>query len=114
MGLSSATKKLQKVTSLAEESYKRINELREQLQDLRAEVETTSDQVDVIEHDLAEQRALIEALAEKEGIDVEKVVAEANIEDVDVADDADTAGEEVPVSEAEAGGSGGDDGVTGE
>lgn len=105
MGLGSATKKLQKVTSLAEESYKRINELREQLQHLREEVETTSEQVDVIEHDLAEQRALVEALAEKEGIDVQKVVADANIEDVDAAADSEAAadGEQVPVTEAEAG-----------
>jgi len=104
MGLGSATKKLQKVTSLAEESYKRINELREQLQHLREEVESTSQQVDVIEHDLAEQRALIEALAEKEGIDVEKVVADANIEDVDIGDDGETGdgkGQAVPVTEAE-------------
>ena len=100
MGLGSATKKLQKVTSLAEESYKRINELREQLQHLREEVESTSQQVDVIEHDLAEQRALIEALAEKEDIDVESVVADANIEDVD-AGNGDGEGQAVPVTEAE-------------
>lgn len=98
MGLGSATKKLQKATSLAEETYKRINELREQLQGLREQVETTSEQVDGIEHDLAEQRALIEALAEKEGIDIEKVVADANIEDVSPeGGDA----EAVPVTEAE-------------
>jgi uncharacterized coiled-coil DUF342 family protein len=103
MGLGSATKKLQKATSLAEETYKRINELREQLQELRETVETTSDQVDQIEHDLAEQRALIEALAEKEDIDVETIVADANIEDVAPANGQAEDGKAVPVTEAETG-----------
>jgi len=94
MGLGSTAKKLQKVASIAEETYKRMNELREQLQQLRAEVEETSQQVDVIEHDLAEQRALLEAMAEREGIDVDRVIADANIQDVDI-----------PVTEAESAGS---------
>lgn len=87
MGLGSTAKKLQKVASIAEDTYKRMNELREQLQQLRGEVERTSQQVDQIEYDLAEQRALIEALAEREDIDVDSVIADANIKDIDVPDE---------------------------
>jgi TolA-binding protein len=88
MGFGDTAKKLQKVASLAEDSYQRMNELREQLVQLRNEVESTSQQVDRMEHDLSEQRALLEALAEKQDIDVEAVIADANIEDVDVEDDS--------------------------
>lgn len=87
MGFGDTAKKLQKVTSLAEESYNRMNELREQLLQLRNEVESTSQQVDRMEHDLAEQRALLEALADKQGLDVETIIADANIEDVDAEPD---------------------------
>ncbi|MFW6017767.1 MAG: DUF5798 family protein [Halapricum sp.] len=91
MGFGDTAKKLQKVTSIAEESYKRMNELREQLVQLRSEVESTSEQVDRMEHDLAEQRALVEALAREQGLDVDAIVTEANIEDVDTeGDDTDT------------------------
>lgn len=87
MGFGDTAKKLQKVTSLAEESYNRMNELREQLVQLRNEVESTSQQVDRMEHDLAEQRALLEALAETQDLDVETIIADANIEDVDAEPD---------------------------
>ncbi|QSG04570.1 DUF5798 family protein [Halapricum desulfuricans] len=83
MGFGDTAKKLQKVSSIAEDSYKRMNELREQLAQLRSEVESTSEQVDQMEYDLAEQRALLEALAEQQGLDVDAIVAEANIEDLD-------------------------------
>ncbi|QSG07583.1 DUF5798 family protein [Halapricum desulfuricans] len=86
MGFGDTAKKLQKVSSIAEDSYKRMNELREQLAQLRKEVESTSEQVDQMEYDLAEQRALLEALVEQQGLDVETIVAEANIEDLDAGD----------------------------
>lgn len=109
MGFGSTAKKLQKVASLAEESYKRMNELREQLQHLRNEVENTSQQVDQMEYDLAEQRALLEALAEKEGLDVDSIIADANIEDVDApAGEDQPTDQTVPVEEAEPDQSAGD------
>lgn len=90
MGLGGTAKKLQKVASLAEDSYQKMNELREQLAQLRNEVQSTSEQVDGIERDLAEQRALLEALAEHQDLDVESIVADVNIEDV-AADEGDGA-----------------------
>ncbi|ERJ06648.1 hypothetical protein HLRTI_001359 [Halorhabdus tiamatea SARL4B] len=91
MGFGDTAKKLQKVTSAAEDLYEKMNQLRGQVQSLREEVATTSEQVDEIETDLAEQRALLEALAENEGIDVETVIADAHIEAVE-SDDVPTDG----------------------
>jgi len=95
MGFGDTAKKLQKVTSAAEDLYEKMNQLRGQVQSLREEVATTSEQVDEIETDLAEQRALLEAIAETEGLDVETVIADAHIEaveerDVDEAGKADS------------------------
>jgi|AntRauTorcE11898_2_1112593.scaffolds.fasta_scaffold44336_2 chromosome segregation ATPase len=90
MGLGGTAKKLQKVASLAEDSYQKMNELREQLTQLRNEVQSTSRQVDGIERDLAEQRALLEALADEQDLDVDSIIADANIEDID-ADENGTA-----------------------
>lgn len=92
MGFGDTAKKLQKVTSAAEDLYEKMNQLRGQVQSLREEVATTSEQVDEIEADLAEQRALLEALAENEGIDVETVVADAHIQALEenTVDEADS------------------------
>ena len=46
---------------------------------LEREVEHTSTQVDRLERDVAEQRALVEALAEQEGLDVEDVLERADL-----------------------------------
>ncbi|WEL17609.1 MULTISPECIES: DUF5798 family protein [unclassified Halorhabdus] len=83
MGFGDTAKKLQKVTSAAEDLYEKMNQLRGQVQSLREEVATTSEQVDEIETDLAEQRALIEAIAESQGLDVETVIADADIDAVE-------------------------------
>jgi len=93
MGLGGTAKKLQKVASLAEDSYQKINELREQLAQLRNEVQSTSEQVDGIERDLAEQRALLEALAEEQDLDVDSIIADANIEDIATDESEDTTDE---------------------
>jgi TolA-binding protein len=67
-----------------------MNELREQLTQLREEVQSTSEQVDTLERDVAEQRAILDAIAEEQGLDVESIVADANIEDVEDAAAADS------------------------
>lgn len=76
MGLGGTAKKLQKVASAAEKLYEKMNEVITQLKHLQQEVERTNEQVDEMEHDVAEQRMLIEALAEEQGIDPQAVVAE--------------------------------------
>ena len=67
-------KKLQRMVKVAEESYKKINEVIEEIEQLQKDLETTSEQVDHIEVELAEQRALIEALAKEQGLDVEEIL----------------------------------------
>ncbi|MCG1002461.1 MULTISPECIES: DUF5798 family protein [Halobacterium] len=81
MGFGSTAKKLQKVTDMADKLYERFEKLREQVNDLAGTVEETNGRVAELETELAEQRALVEALAEKEGVDVESVVADAGVGD---------------------------------
>lgn len=78
MGLGGTAKKLQKVMDAAEQLYSKMNEIIGELKQLQTEVETTSEQVDRIERDLAAQRALLEAVADQQDIDVEGVVEQAD------------------------------------
>jgi DNA anti-recombination protein RmuC len=95
MGLGSTAKKLQKVVDAAEQLYAKMNEVIQRLTTLEEEVETTSRQVDVLERELAEQRALLDAVAETEGIDVEETLAAADLPE--------PAAEDSSVDEADAG-----------
>lgn len=80
MGFGDTAKKLQTVADTAEKLYTRLNELRDQIQELRRRVEETSDKADHIERKMAGQRALLVALAEAQGIDADAVVAETAID----------------------------------
>lgn len=64
-----ATQKIQTVIELAESVYEGVNQLRDQVEELRATVEDTHDRVESIDAELADQRALLEALADESGID---------------------------------------------
>lgn len=76
MGFGDTAKKIQRVTTIAEKLYERLNQVIEQVQDLRERVESTSDQLDSMDRELAEQRAIVEAIAEQQGVDADAVVAE--------------------------------------
>ena len=89
MGFGDTAKKVQTVADTAEKLYTRINELRDQLQALRREVDETSEQVDRIEHEVESQRALLVALAEQGDIDVESVLADGAIEGAEPAGSTD-------------------------
>ena len=75
MGLGSTAKKLSKVADIAEDLYARMQSLREELDATRETVEATSDRVAAVEEELDEQRALLEALAEEQGVDAAAVGA---------------------------------------
>ena len=77
MGFGSTAKKLQKVTEYAEQLYERFEKLRGEVDELRGTVEDTNDRVATLERQLAEQRALVEALADRDGVDVEAAVVDA-------------------------------------
>lgn len=73
--------KVQRMVKVAEETYKKINEVIEKVETLQKDLATTSEQVDHMETELAEQRALLEALAREQGVDVEEI-----LEDVEYPD----------------------------
>jgi len=74
MGFGSTAKKLQKVADIADDLYTKVNELKTQLQAMRETVDETNERVDALDGRLDEQRALLEAIAEKQGVDTEAVV----------------------------------------
>lgn len=86
MDIGGTAKKIQRATKVAEESYKKMQlmmekmqEMMERMQQLQEDMETTSKQVDHIEYGFAEQRVLIEALAEEQGLDVEELLEAADL-----------------------------------
>jgi hypothetical protein len=89
MGLGGTAKKLQKVAEMAEDVYARLNDLRDQVREMRETVGETKARVDALETETAEQRAILEALAEEQGIDVEAVTATAHIGEAESASAAD-------------------------
>ncbi|WP_313695015.1 DUF5798 family protein [Halorarum halobium] len=88
MGLGSTAKKIQTVADTAEKLYARVNEMREEVDRMRDTVSTTEQRVERVEGELAEQRALVVALAEERGIDPDAVVEEVAATDESSADDA--------------------------
>jgi predicted nucleic acid-binding Zn-ribbon protein len=82
MGLGSTAKKLQTVADRAEQLYVQVKEIQERLLGVEESTTETVERVRSLERELAEQRALIEAIAEEEGIDVGAVETDAVIEDV--------------------------------
>lgn len=88
MGLGSTAKKIQAISERAEAMYRQVQELQRRIIDLEEEVDESTDTVDRIDHQLTEQRALLLAIAEEQGLDGEAILAEAAIEDVDLDDGA--------------------------
>ncbi|WP_256029296.1 DUF5798 family protein [Natronomonas aquatica] len=106
MGLGGATKKLQKVADMGEELYSRISELRERMLEVRETVQETNERVAALENKLDGQAAILEALAEKEGIDVEELLTEVAIEEAEGEDNDDNASDverAIPDAEADPG-----------
>lgn len=83
MGFGSTAKKVQKLADVAEKTYSRLNDLREDLNDLRGTVEETGDRVRRLERRVETQQALLEAIAEEHDLDVDAVLTESAIEDAD-------------------------------
>jgi len=85
VGLGDTTKKLQKLADTAEELFEKLNELRQQVAETRERVDDTHAKVSDLEHEQAEQRALLEALAAEQGVDVDAVLTDAAIEEAEPA-----------------------------
>jgi septal ring factor EnvC (AmiA/AmiB activator) len=90
MGFGSTAKKLQQVADMAEDVYGRLNQLRDQVHEMQQTVIETRDRVDDLDRELAEQRAILEALAEKEDVDVAAITADVHVVDAEAVagDDA--------------------------
>ena len=104
MGLGSTARKIQGISDKAEQMYKQVQELQGRIITLEEEVDDTHETVKSLDHRMAEQHALLLAIAEEQGLDAESILAEAAIEEAEAA--ADDAGEDGATDE-----SGTDDGV---
>jgi peptidoglycan hydrolase CwlO-like protein len=81
MGFGSTAKKVQKLADTAEKLYSKLNELREQVTQMREKLDSTSERVERLERENARQRALLEAIAEEQGIDAAEIEADAPLAD---------------------------------
>jgi len=88
MGLGSTAKKLQRIADVAEELYKRMNEVRDQVVETQETVSETRERTERLELELAEQRVVLDAIAEREGIDVEAITADVHIDEAETGDEA--------------------------
>jgi len=111
MPFGDTAKKVQRLSTLAEQTYEKINQLVSQLQDLRERVESTSDQLDTMDRELAEQRAIVEALAAEQGVDVDEIVAQVEEERGESAESDEAT--ESPEAEAAEGADSGDGSTSG-
>jgi hypothetical protein len=87
MGLGSTAKKLQDLADAAEKLFRQLHDLRERVSGLEETLQTTSEQVGELDREQRRQRALLEAVAEEQGVDVDVVIAEVD----DVASDEESA-----------------------
>lgn len=94
MGLGSTAKKVQRLSTLAEKLYEKVNEILERLSDLTDRVETASEDVQAVRREQREQRAILESIAAEQGIDVPSVIEEADLEDSDTSGDQDERSDE--------------------
>ena len=89
VGLSGTAKKLQTLATTAEKLFERLNALRERVEEMNDRMNNTHDRVAALEHEIEEQRALVEAIAAEQGIDIEAVLAEAAIDEAERAETED-------------------------
>lgn len=83
MGLGDTAKKIQTVADRAEQLYVQVKDVSERLMGVEESTTETVQRVRTLERELAEQRALVEAIAEEQGVDVAAVETDAVIEEVD-------------------------------
>lgn len=92
MGLGSTAKKIQLVADTAEKMYKQVQELQGRITSLEGAVDETNETVDRLDAELAEQRALLVALAEEQGLDADAILEDAAVDD-ETASEADARSE---------------------
>ena len=96
MGFGDTAKKIQTLADRAERTYQKINELRDEVEETQTTVLDTSERVQLLENEMAEQRAVLDAVAREVGVDLDSVSTEAHI----------TEAERAAAAEGEEGGAG--------
>ncbi|ESS08893.1 MAG: hypothetical protein A07HN63_01101 [uncultured archaeon A07HN63] len=119
MGFGDTAKKIQTLADTAEQMYGRLKALRTEVDATKQTVDETSERVQSLESELAEQRALLEAIGDELDVDTETVIDNADISgggaatdeeaeaqpadnaasNTDAADDTDTADDSTAPSE---------------
>ncbi len=112
MGLGSTAKKIQKISDVAEKLYANIRDVRERVVSLEESADETNERVTRLERRVQRQSAILEAMAEQQGIDVEATVDEADIEPVEAETDDEGSDEPSNESDADGGGGADEDGAT--
>ena len=106
MGFGDTAKKIQTLADRAERTYQKINELRTEVEETQTTVLDTSERVQQLENEMAEQRAVLDAVAREVGVDLESVSTEAHITEAEraAAADADgSAGDDADPAESDGG-----------
>lgn len=85
MGFGDTAKKIQTLADKAERTYQKINELRSEVEETQTTVLDTSERVQQLENEMAEQRAVLDAVAREVGVDLESVSTEAHITEAERA-----------------------------
>lgn len=82
-GFGDTAKKIQTLADKAERTYQKINELRSEVEETQTTVLDTSERIQKLENEMAEQRAVLDAVATEVGVDLESVSTEAHITDAE-------------------------------
>ena len=101
MGFGDTAKRIQTLADKAEQTYQKLNELRDEVEETQATVKDTAGRVKALENEMAEQRAVLDAVAREVGVDLDSVSTEAHIAEAegdaesesDPGDDESTDGE---------------------
>jgi uncharacterized coiled-coil protein SlyX len=75
-------------------------ELREQMMEVSETVQETNTRVAALESKVDRQNAILEALAEREGIDVDELVTEVAIEEAEPEDGSEESVDDAPAEDA--------------
>ena len=111
MGFGDTAKKIQTLADKAERTYQKINELRAEVEETQTTVLDTSERVQRLENEMAEQRAVLNAVAREVGVDLESVSTEAHITEAERVAAADAAGSAGDAAESDGGESADEDGA---
>lgn len=81
MNITGTAKKIQMLADMAEKTYQKLNELRTEVEHTQETVNATSERVQKMENEMAEQRAILDAVAREVGVDLDSVSTDTHIDE---------------------------------